>query len=157
MLGEVDAACNQTPVQRSHRDFCKALAEETMEVLARGWYMTDTADDPVDISAALDRAMEVTEETSLQALYRIAEEAKVETINQGFNAPMLLSVDLSATMLLNFASAKNPGVSINTDFLLEISIAWVDPWWAVRDSFLRGTFQALLSSVAVSLAFSVLN
>eukprot|EP00437_Effrenium_voratum_P050326 CAMPEP_0181525968 /NCGR_PEP_ID=MMETSP1110-20121109/69241_1 /TAXON_ID=174948 /ORGANISM="Symbiodinium sp., Strain CCMP421" /LENGTH=209 /DNA_ID=CAMNT_0023656789 /DNA_START=18 /DNA_END=644 /DNA_ORIENTATION=+ len=106
--------------RRSHRDFCKALAEETMEVLARGWYMTDTADDPVDISAALDRAMEgseelcenvplrrsaaskhtsgrlhvqVTEETSLQALYRIAEEAK----------------DLSATMLLNFASAKNPG------------------------------------------------
>ncbi|CAE7948286.1 unnamed protein product [Symbiodinium sp. KB8] len=105
---------------RSHRDFCKALAEETMEVLARGWYMTDTADDPVDISVALDRAMEgseelcenvplrrsaaskhtsgrlhvqVTEETSLQALYRIAEEAK----------------DLSATMLLNFASAKNPG------------------------------------------------
>jgi len=91
-----------------------------MEVLARGWYMTDNADDPVDISAALHRAMEgseelcenvplrrlgtskltsgklhvqVTDETSLQALYRIAEEAK----------------DLSATMLLNFASAKNPG------------------------------------------------
>mmetsp|Transcript_32795 Transcript_32795/g.73567 ORF Transcript_32795/g.73567 Transcript_32795/m.73567 type:complete len:340 (+) Transcript_32795:17-1036(+) len=104
---------------RNQRDYRKAMAEETVQVLQQGWYLGSESYEPVDIQQELDAAkeaseeleenavlarpgkgqdasmqLEVTEETSLQALYRLA------ATSGGLLPPMLL---------LNFASAKNPG------------------------------------------------
>eukprot|EP00434_Breviolum_minutum_P031511 symbB.v1.2.027865.t1/scaffold2894.1/size68075/2 len=101
----------------NQRNYRKALAEETLLILEEGGYSSPSADCWVDIAEALERScdnsfvlhedddlppapsgvpgndvvIDVTEETSLQALYRLAQE------------------EVGPIVLLNFASAKNPG------------------------------------------------
>ncbi|CAJ1363489.1 unnamed protein product [Effrenium voratum] len=101
--------------RRNQKDFRKRLAEETLQILQQGWYISEGGEH-VDISEPLGdamvssfelredqampprsgealarMAMEVTGETSLEALYRLSSE------------------DASNLAVLNFASAKNPG------------------------------------------------